>query len=116
MERKRLALQAIRDDHGAMTIPELEGKLTIDVQTAARLLGISPNAAYRAVHAGEIPSLRLGQRIVIPISKFLKMLGAEDDEPPVIGRGQQGFRTAEEYLATRNRFRPSATKGVDPRP
>jgi excisionase family DNA binding protein len=38
----------------------------LNVEDAARILGISRNSAYEAVARGEIPSLRFGKRIVIP--------------------------------------------------
>lgn len=61
-----------------MTIPpELVGKVTTDVTTAARVLSIGRNQAYAAVHAGEIKSLRIGGRIVIPVASLLRMLDIE---------------------------------------
>ena len=43
-------------------------KLTMTVPEAAALLGIGKNAAYEAVRKGEIPSLRIGKRVLIPIA------------------------------------------------
>jgi excisionase family DNA binding protein len=39
---------------------------TLTVDEAAKVLGIGRNKAYEAVHTGDIPSLRFGNRIVIP--------------------------------------------------
>jgi excisionase family DNA binding protein len=47
-----------------MTIPE-----------AARLLGISRSAAYRAVARGEIPTIRIGRRLLVPTARLYAMLG-----------------------------------------
>lgn len=41
-------------------------QLTVSVTEAARLLGIGRGTAYECVRTGEIPSIRLGRRIVIP--------------------------------------------------
>lgn len=41
-------------------------RLAHSVDETARMLGISRNAAYEAVARGDIPSLRIGKRIVIP--------------------------------------------------
>lgn len=41
-------------------------RLTYSVPEAARMLGISTWLAYRLVASGELPSLRLGRRVVIP--------------------------------------------------
>lgn len=62
-----------------MAIPaELVGKATTDVSTAGRVLGIGRNQAYAAVHSGDIKSLRIGGRIVIPVAPLLRMLELED--------------------------------------
>ncbi|MHB0912081.1 MAG: helix-turn-helix domain-containing protein [Armatimonadota bacterium] len=43
-----------------------EQKLTYSVEEVARLLGISVNSSYDAVRQGEIPSIRIGRRILVP--------------------------------------------------
>jgi len=55
------------------------GRATLSVEETARLLGISLGSARRAVRNGEIPSLRLGSRWLIPVPKLLQILGAQDD-------------------------------------
>ena len=40
--------------------------LTYPMETAARLLGIGRNAAYQAAKRGEIPTLRIGRRLLVP--------------------------------------------------
>jgi excisionase family DNA binding protein len=49
--------------------------LTVTVEQAAEMLGISRGTAYLAVHTGEIPSLRIGGRILVPRARLLEMLG-----------------------------------------
>ncbi len=41
-------------------------RLTLTVEEAARLLGISRALGYELVARGELPSIRLGRRIVVP--------------------------------------------------
>jgi excisionase family DNA binding protein len=41
-------------------------QLTYTVPEAAEVLGIGRSAAYQAVHTGEIPSIKIGYRIIIP--------------------------------------------------
>jgi len=41
-------------------------RLVYDVNELISLLGISRSSAYEAVRSGQIPSLRIGRRIVIP--------------------------------------------------
>jgi excisionase family DNA binding protein len=42
-------------------------RLTMTVEEASEALGISRSLAYELVRQGEIPSLRLGRRIVVPV-------------------------------------------------
>jgi len=51
-------------------------RLTYTVEEAAQLLGISRNSAYEAVRRSEIPTIRLGRRIVIPRSRLEDLLAS----------------------------------------
>jgi excisionase family DNA binding protein len=41
-------------------------RLTFTVEEAARKIGISRAKAYECVRSGEIPSVRIGRRLVVP--------------------------------------------------
>jgi len=41
-------------------------RLTLSVEEAAALLGISRALAYNLVRRGELPRLQLGRRVVVP--------------------------------------------------
>jgi excisionase family DNA binding protein len=43
-------------------------RLTMTVEEAGVALGISRSHAYELVRQGELPSLRLGRRVVVPIA------------------------------------------------
>ena len=47
----------------------------ITVEEAGKLLGISRRSAYRAAERGEIPTLRVGRRLLVPSATLLTMLG-----------------------------------------
>jgi excisionase family DNA binding protein len=49
--------------------------LTLTVEQTAKVLGIGRSTAYELVHTGDIPSLRLGRRIVVPVGKIAEQLG-----------------------------------------
>ncbi len=49
-----------------MTPASAPERLTMTVEEAARLLGIGRTAAYQAVGNGDLPSVRIGGRILIP--------------------------------------------------
>ena len=50
--------------------------LTLTVKEAAQRLGISHISAYGAVERGEIPAIRLGRRILVPVAALERMLDA----------------------------------------
>ena len=54
--------------------PPYEGRVVMSVPEAGRLLEMSKDAAYRAAHAGQIPTIRVGNLYKVPVKKFLKML------------------------------------------
>ncbi len=55
------------------TIAPIE-RLTVTVEEAAQLLGISRSCAYECVRTGQLPSIRLGRRLVIPTHKLTNLL------------------------------------------
>lgn len=52
---------------------------TLTVEQAGEMLGISRQSAYAAVRKGEIPSLAVGRRRVVPTAALLKLLGIEQN-------------------------------------
>ena len=50
------------------------GSMVFTVDEARILLGISRHSAYEAVRRGQIPSIRIGRRILIPRAGLLQML------------------------------------------
>jgi excisionase family DNA binding protein len=52
----------------------------IKVEEAARLLGLSRSACYRAVAGGDLPSVRLGRRLFVPRALLAGILGPQNQE------------------------------------
>ena len=55
-------------------INEKPKRSAISVTEVSKLLGLSRSVIYEAVHTGQIPSIRIGSRILIPrvaLSRFL---------------------------------------------
>jgi excisionase family DNA binding protein len=50
-------------------------KLTITVEQAGELLGISRALAYEMARTGKLPVLRFGRRLVVPKKAMENMLG-----------------------------------------
>lgn len=63
---------------------------TISVEEAGAILGVSRRSAYRAAETGELPTLRLGRRLLVPTPRLLAMLGidtsAQEELPELAGR------------------------------
>jgi excisionase family DNA binding protein len=55
---------------------------TISVVHAAKLLGVSRSAAYRAAASGQLPTITFGRRLLVPTSRLLEMLGLPVEEQP----------------------------------
>jgi excisionase family DNA binding protein len=51
-----------------------DGPLVVSVVEAAELLAISRGLAYELARAGQMPSLRLGRRLVVPRAVLLTWL------------------------------------------
>jgi excisionase family DNA binding protein len=50
---------------------------TISVSEAAERLGISRNHAYEAAKSGEIPTIKIGKRVLVPLAAFERLLAGE---------------------------------------
>jgi excisionase family DNA binding protein len=51
-----------------------EAELTISVPEAGRRLGLGKNASYEAARRGELPILRFGRKLRVPIIAFERLL------------------------------------------
>ena len=50
-------------------------KKTLTIPQAARVLGIGLSAAYEAARTGELPTIRIGKRILVPTAALERKLG-----------------------------------------
>jgi excisionase family DNA binding protein len=49
-------------------------RLTFTVDETRKKLGLSRGLIYQAIHEGQIPSIRIGRRILIPRAALEKLL------------------------------------------
>lgn len=61
-----------------MTLTELQQRATITVEQAASVLQIARGTAYEAARTGDIPTIRIGRRLLVPVPRLLQMLGATE--------------------------------------
>jgi excisionase family DNA binding protein len=60
--------------HTSLQLDQLAGRAVITIEQTAQLLGLGRTAAYDAVRRGELPSRRLGRRLVVPVPALLAWL------------------------------------------
>jgi excisionase family DNA binding protein len=63
----------VTGSQGGPGLSELPALLS--VEQACELLGLSRSAGYRAVAAGDLPSVRFGCRLYVPTARLLELLG-----------------------------------------
>ena len=47
---------------------------TVTVEEAATILGVGRNKAYEAARSGEIPTIRIGKRLLVPLAALERLL------------------------------------------
>ncbi len=62
--------------HASITPPDTP--LLVAVPDAARLLGIGTTLAWDLVRAGDIPSVKLGRRVLVPRAGLERLVGVPD--------------------------------------
>jgi excisionase family DNA binding protein len=70
---------------------ERNGHWTLTVEEAAIVLRIGRNSAYEAIRRGELPSIRVGRRLLVPRLALERLLGAEAESSgadPTLTRGE----------------------------
>jgi excisionase family DNA binding protein len=48
---------------------------TLTVDEAAVILGVGRSSAYAAAGSGELPVIRIGKRLLVPVGQLRRMLG-----------------------------------------
>lgn len=97
-----------------ITLDDLAGRATITVPEAAQLLGIGKDAAYAAAARGELPTLRLSRRLLVPCPKLLELLGATPTDTGVASGDVTTPGTAEHRPHQEAGARTHSTPGARP--
>jgi hypothetical protein len=61
-------------------VPDPRKQPTITVPVAGKILGLSRQASYDAANRGDIPTIHIGRRLVVPTAKLLAMLGLAEGQ------------------------------------
>ncbi len=73
MKSSGVAMDAVNSEGPTDDI--LKGLETISVLEAGRLLGLKKGAAYAAAKRGEIPAVRFGGKLRVPVQRLRRALG-----------------------------------------
>ena len=46
--------------------------LFLNAETVAKVLGVSPSSGYELMHQPDFPTLRIGNRMVVPKEQFIR--------------------------------------------
>jgi excisionase family DNA binding protein len=61
------------------TPPTDTNRLTVSVDEAAEMLGISRSFAYELCARGQLPTLRLGRRLIVPRRALRELIDAAEE-------------------------------------
>lgn len=89
-----------------------EQPATMTVEQAGELLGISRRSAYRAA-AGQLPTLRLGRRILVPAAALHRMLAIT---PPAHTAAPEPANPRPPWPGPRRARPPQLIWDIQPRP
>lgn len=59
-------------------IPDPRAVPTLSVEVAGRYVGLGRDSAYKAANRGDLPTIRIGRRMVVPTAALLKLVGISD--------------------------------------
>lgn len=60
--------------HGSDGFPDPRTRPTMTVEEAGRWLGLSRSSVYDAAASGELPTIRIGRRLMVPTAALAQML------------------------------------------
>jgi excisionase family DNA binding protein len=90
-------------------LQDKDEKLVLSVEEARRILGLSRGLTYEAIRNGEIPSIRIGHRILVPKAALERLLAVSGNAIPESGAkasaDHEGCGTRHRGTAQRTRSR-----------
>ncbi len=61
-------------------IPDPREQPTMTIEEARRFLNISRASAYSAAASGDLPTIRIGRRLLVPTAALRRLLGITDEQ------------------------------------
>jgi hypothetical protein len=66
-----------------LTLDDLRGRTVVSVPEGGAVLDLPRSGAYEAAKRGDLPTIRIGRRLVVPVPALLRMLGVVDSDSAV---------------------------------
>jgi excisionase family DNA binding protein len=89
-------------------LKDKDEKIVLSVEEVRRILGLSRGLTYEAIHNGEIPSIRIGHRILIPKVALERKLEVSET---AISESEAKVSADYEEYGTRHRGTSQRTRG-----
>ena len=64
----------------SIVLPDPTERPTLTVDAVAEILGVDRKTVYAAINSGELPSLRVGRRILVPTSWLAARITPDADD------------------------------------
>lgn len=69
--------------------------LTVSVNEAAALLGVSRSSAYEYVRSGQLPAVRLGRRLLVPLAAIHSIACGATSIDPDLEQSQASLKRSD---------------------
>ena len=69
---------------------QLEGHVVLTIEEAGELLRLGRSSAYEAARRGQVPTIRIGRRLLVPRAALERMLEGPVGSSGVAAVGEQG--------------------------
>jgi excisionase family DNA binding protein len=69
----------------SIVLPDPTERPTLTVDAVAEILGLDRKTVYAAINSGELPSLRVGRRILVPTSWLAARITPDPDDDQLTG-------------------------------
>jgi hypothetical protein len=84
---------------------------TVSVEQAGHILGLSRNGAYAAAARGDIPTVRIGRKVLVPHHRLLALLDGDEPSNRIRRRGEDWhFREVGEWRVLRDPHGPATDR------
>lgn len=66
-------------------LPDPQDHPVLNVDAVAEILGLDRKTVYAAINCGELPSIRIGRRILVPTAWLAARISPDPDGSPLTG-------------------------------